>query len=333
MQRKQGWIALAALVAVVIGWFAFRSFGSNVPVASPANSSGAAIESANPSEKKALRTRSKASSNSSNSVYTNAGTRAPLLPTGTPLKTTFADLQARANAGDGAAATRLYRDLATCAYSRSWIRSESMAAKDVLDQKTDGQPIQAQQSQLDRAQFFLDRTARWKALCVDVDQRTLDTLSSAALQAAQLGDANARDCYVHRGPGMTQSGLINSPESINTYREQAPVLIDSAIADGDWKMVDMLQYAYSPSGNNLIAGLLGPDPVQHYRYLKLFRLGANGYVTQKLDRDLAYAGEQITAEQRTQADAWALTTRQAYFHGSSTTAAPSGWDACAVPVE
>ncbi|HEX7916422.1 hypothetical protein [Rudaea sp.] len=329
--RRYLWIAAIVIAALAAGWW----FGRNT---APARGTMAARSAGADTGKPGVNNRSDASKYAATHVQSSttanrASTLKPLPPPGTPLKTTFADLQTRANAGDGAAATRLYRDLATCAYSRSWIRSESMAAKDILDQKTDGQPIQAQQSQLDRAQFFLDRTARWKALCVDVGQNTLDTLSSAALQAAQLGDANARDCYVHRGPGITQSGLINSPESINTYREQVPALIDSAIADGDWKMVDMLQHAYSPSGNNLIAGLLGPDPVQHYRYLKLFRLGANGYMIQKLDKDLAYAGEQISTEQRMQADAWALTTQQAYFHGNSTEAAPSGWDACVLPVE
>jgi hypothetical protein len=257
----------------------------------------------------------------------------PLPVSGTPLKQTFQELKARADTGDATAASRLYHDLITCFGAGAMMKNNALAAEDILDEQNGTDTAEVQRAQLDNAQRFLKGSATLSALCDGVGADMLNTLPAISLQAAQLGDANARDCYVHRGPFAAPRSVVGDPSSVDTYREQAPALIDSAIAAGDWKMVDMLQYAYGPSGVNLIAGLVGPDPFQHYRYLKLFRLGADGFRISNLDKQLAYAAKQLDARQLADADAWAETTRQSYFKGSSTSAAPESWNACGVPPE
>jgi len=79
----------------------------------------------------------------------------------------------------------------------------------------------------------------------------------------------------------------------------------------------------------LLAGLVGADPVQHYRYLKLYRLGAEPFRATSLDRQLAAAAANLTPAQTADADAWAQSTYEKNFKGPSTAAAPPGWDPCA----
>lgn len=331
MLRKYGWIALVLCAALACGWLYWPDALSRNDVSASAGphkgNSAAAASVVAPT------TLPTAAKSAALPARVSSGSTPPLPPSGTPLKQIFDELKARAGAGDVTAASRLYRDLSTCFAAEATMRSNTLNASALLEHPDNSAPAAIQQQQLDRAQELLKGTDRLKTLCAGVDQSLLGSLATTTLQAAQLGDASARDCYVHRGPFVNPRGMVDDPASVGTYRQQAPALIDSSIASGDWKMVDMLQYAYGPSGTNLIAGLVGPDPVQHYRYLKLYRLGASGTRIPALDRQLAYAANQLDAQQRADADAWAATTQQSYFHGSSTDATPQNWNACAVPNE
>jgi hypothetical protein len=323
---------LAVLAAVALGWFGGRSSIRSVePVAAPAVDAGSRAHTPPPVTKAAnAPLPARAASTSSAVVGKVAG---PLPPADAPLKQTFQELKSRADAGDLAAASRLYHDLNTCFAADAVMRNNALAAEAILQEKNDADSAEVKRGQVDRAQQYLNGSATLAALCGGVDSGMLNELAAVSLQAAQLGDANARDCYVHRGPFVAPRSLVDDSSSVDTYREQAPALIDSAIAAGDWKMVDMLQYAYGPSGINLIAGLVGPDPIQHYRYLKLFRLGADGPRVPTLDKQLAYAAKQLDARQLAEADAWAQTTQQSYFKGNSTSAVPENWNACAISPE
>lgn len=251
----------------------------------------------------------------------------------TPLAESFTDLLARTNRGDAAAASRLYRDLSHCMTAAAVIQADTRLADDVLARPAPGTSAEQQQSMLDFAQAKMETAARLKTLCDGVTDDMRRQLAPVALQAAQLGDAAARDCYVHRGPMVNPQGMIDSPESLDQYRAQAPGLIDAAIAQGDWKMVDMLAYAYGPGSVTMLAGIVGHDPVQRYRYLKLFQLGADSSAEPRLERQLAEAASALGADQVAAADAWAQTTFEQHFSGSSTEATPPHWNACAVPDE
>ncbi|MBS0566281.1 MAG: hypothetical protein JSS59_02565 [Proteobacteria bacterium] len=329
--KRHLWIVAVIIAALAAGWWLGRGAA---PARSATTAEKANADAGNPD----ATARSNAPKRTTAHAQSSAPTKTPsvskpLPPPGTPLKQTFDELKARADAGDAQAASRLYRDLNICFAADAVIRSNALEAEDILRTQNSADPVEVQQAQLDNAQRFIKGSGTLKILCAGVDPHILGTLPAASLQAAQLGDANARDCYVHRGPFVNPGSLVSDPSSIDTYRAQAPALIDSAMAAGDWKMVSMLQYAYGPSGTNMIAGLVGPDPIQHYRYLKLFRLGADGYRVPQLDKELAYAAKQLDAQQLIDADAWAQTTQQAYFKGSSTDAAPQNWNACAVPSE
>lgn len=254
---------------------------------------------------------------------------AALPPADMPLKQSYAELLAGMNRGDAAATSRLYLDLNRCARAKAVIRASARFADDVLSQRPD--VGSSQETQLDQAERRMRNAERLKQLCADVDESMLRSIAAVTLRAAQLGDAGARTCYVHRGPFMNPQEMIEHPESISVYRSQAPALVEEALRQGDWKMVDMLQYAYSPRSGTMLAGLVGHDDAQYYRYLKLFRLGADAGAIKRIDKELTDAASVLTPEQIAQADGWAKTTFERDFRGISNEAAPQRWDACAVP--
>ena len=256
----------------------------------------------------------------------------PMPAADTPLKETFADLQARAAAGDAAAATRLSHDLGRCSRLRSTQWKNSGTADDLLGKKTDGMS----EAQLRTYQILLDTMAtrqqeakKTETLCAGADQAMLDSLVASVAQAAQLGDTDARACYLSRGPTLDTRTLLDHPEALQDYRGAATSMIDAGITAGDWRVVDLLKNAYEPGAQGLLAGLVGADPVQHYRYLKLYRLGAESFRIPTLDKQLAAVAANLTPAQVADADAWAQSSFQQNFKGPSTAAAPQGWDPCA----
>lgn len=255
----------------------------------------------------------------------------PLPAADVPLKDTFADLQARAAAGDAAAATRLARDLGRCRRLRSMLWKTAGTAGDLVGKKTDGMS----DAQLRTYQILLDSMAqrqqdvqKTKDLCAGVDDDMLAALVPSLAQAAQLGDVDARACYLSRGPTLDARTLLDRPDLLQNYRGAASSMIEAGLAAGDWRVVDLLTRAYEPGAQDLLAGLVGADPVQHYRYLKLYRLGAEPFRIAALDRQLAAAAASLAPAQTADADAWAQATYTANFKGPSTAVAPQGWNPC-----
>lgn len=248
-----------------------------------------------------------------------------------PLKDHFAQLQARANAGDAAAATRLVRDLDRCNRLRGAQWRNAGATEALTARSTEGMTaaqLRTYQTLLEAMELRQQREREERAACAGVDERMLASLTATIAQAAQLGDEQARACYLERGPLYDPRGLIRQPEALRSYRASAARLIENGLAAGDWRVVDLLQRAYEPGSTSLLGGLLGADPLQHYRYLKLYRLGAEAHRAAELDRQLAAAAAGLAPAQRAQADAWAQNTLEAGFRGRSTDGTAPGWEAC-----
>lgn len=264
---------------------------------------------------------------------TTAAELTPLPPPDTPLAQIFDELKSRSEAGDAEAASRLYRDLMRCKYSPQWTAADRITVANVLARK----PEHTTDEMLARAKIRLHQADQLATLCAGLDPAVFSQSTPIALHAAQLGDAAARDCYVNRGPDIDFTSLLDNPQYLTTYAREAPALIDSALANGDWKMVDMLQYAYNSRGGNMISGLVGFNPVEHYRYLRLFSLGADSQNSTVfagwLDTRLELAAQALSPEQKANADARAQREYAQNFHGSSTEAAPHGWNACSLPTE
>ena len=255
----------------------------------------------------------------------------PLPPPTAPLATTFTDLQARANAGDADAARRLVRDLDRCSRQRAADWKNAGTTQALLDRGTEGMnaaQLRTYQTLLDAMDVRQQTAARNRDLCAGVDDRMLDTLVANIAQAARLGDADARACYLGEGPLYNVRSLLEHPGVLQSYRRDANAMIERGLAAGDWRVVDLLQRAYEPGAQGLLAGMLGPDPAQHYRYLKLYRLGAEPHRAGQLDRQIAAVAASLPPERIYEADRWAQTAFKENFSGPSTTTTPPGWDAC-----
>lgn len=258
------------------------------------------------------------------------GTSLPVA--GAPLKNTFAELQARARAGDAAAAARLFRDLDRCSRLRGSAWKNAAATVDLTSRKTDGMnpaQLRTYQMLMDTMELRQQAVRQAQDLCAGVGDDMLGSLVDNLAQAARLGDKEARACYLGRGPTYDARSLLAHPESLRTYRSNAAAMIDAGLAAGDWRVVDLLRQAYEPGAQGLLAGLVGADPVQHYRYLRLYRLGAEPHRAAGLDRQLATAASQLSPAQLADANQWAQATLRDRFNGNSTAATPPGWEACA----
>lgn len=268
---------------------------------------------------------------------TAASSAKPLPARDMPLKKIFRDLRARADAGDVTAATRLYRDLRTCTYLDGLDLFFTRAAAEILDDKVDTANAQAMENyrvQLDAIESRKQTMQKSRQLCDGVDRTILDSQLPSLQKAAQLGEEHARACYLARGPSYDPRGLTRHPEWLESYRSSVKSMIDAGVAAGDWKVVDILRNAYEPGVDSMLSGVLGSDPILYYRYLKLYRLGAEPSRAAEIDRQLAAAAERIKPEQRADADLWARSTFQQQFDGSSSTESTSpGWDPCSFPYD
>lgn len=255
----------------------------------------------------------------------------PLPPVNAPLKDTFADLQARADAGDAAAASRLLRDVNRCNRLRGSEWKNVGASDELTGAKTENmtpEQLRTYQFLLDAMELRQRAVGETQKLCADAGKDVLDSLVPNIAQAARLGDEDARACYLGRGPLYDSRSLLEHPESLQSYRDDATSMVEAGLAAGDWRVVDLLQQAYEPGAQGLLAGVVGTDPVQHYRYLKLYRLGAEQHRIAQLDRQLASAAANLTPAQLADADEWAQSNLP-NFRGPSTAGTPQGWDACA----
>lgn len=249
-----------------------------------------------------------------------------------PLKRIFNELRSRADAGDVAAATRLYQDLRTCAGLDHLEWFLARAADQTLADKIDGtstQTLERYRVQLEAVESHKATIQQRRALCDGLDRGMLDSQLSSLQRAAQLGEEHARACYLSSGPGYDARGLMRHPEWIQEYRTGVKSLVDAGMAAGDWKVVDILRRSYEPGADGMLAGTLGADAVQYYRYLKLYRLGAEHGRAAEMDRKLALAAARIRPEQRADADRWAQERFQNEFSSShSTDSTAPGWDPC-----
>ena len=171
----------------------------------------------------------------------------PLPPPGTPLKDIRAELEARAQAGDTEAASRLFRDTQRCADVRRINTTVSRMAQRMLDQKTDGISPEAARgrekmfAEYDKQLNFARDNA---AVCEGLSNDDVNQVVPAAMQAALLGDTMAADCYVGSGMYGTPQGLLDHPEWLSNYKQNAVTIANAAIDRGDWSMVSMLANAY-----------------------------------------------------------------------------------------
>lgn len=253
-----------------------------------------------------------------------------------PLKLAFAQLKARADAGDAIAATRLYRNVGFCNRLPALDAMLARSADELLAEKTtamNAQQLRDYKIQLDAIEERKPVMQRFRDLCAGASEDMLASLVPSIQRAAELGDADARACYLKQGPNLDPRSFATRPQLLDGYRHSVSALIDSGMAAGDWKVVDIVRNASRAGSESLLSGLLGSDPTLHYRYLKLYRLGLGARDGARLDLQLDSAAAGLSPAQRIDADVWAQTALQKHFSGSPAQTAPEGWDPCGFSYE
>jgi len=257
---------------------------------------------------------------------------APLPPPTAPLAQIYDELKARADTGEAQAASRLYRGLLRCRAVNEYRRHISRLLPSLLnaDGRLHDVPLEQQDLALKRTQEWVTYVERNSDFCAGASDEQLASMNSAALQAANLGDLKALDCYV--GTDFTSmSNLFEHPEVITQYRDNVSGLIDAAIGRGDWIALDLAQRAYSGESEGTPLGqLIAADPRMAYRYQRLERFGASGEFAGELDRQIAQTAGRLTPTQIVAADAWAQDHYSRYFNNSSSNEVANGVNICQI---
>ena len=247
------------------------------------------------------------------------------------LNDVYPDLKARADANDASAASELYHDLQRCNRVKELSHDLPLLIPNLLDSDTSKESpetMQQRERMLDSIQKELDYVKRNEAFCANVDDSTMQQYVPSSLKAAQLGDIRATRCYLGGSMNFT-SGLLDHPEWLTDFKQNAMSLADQGIQRGDWGVAGLLGHAYAGYfSSSFLAQLTGNDPVKAYRYLKLQLLGATDTFVDKLDKQLAQAADGLSSDQLAQADAWAQSTYAAHFSGTTSNELSNGVNVC-----
>jgi hypothetical protein len=337
MQRKHRWLAFALVVVGVVAALAALHFARNASIKPQSRGALAAAKNDDADEASAKgRNDAAALSNAASaekhpatarhlhSAVSNASA-APLPAPGTPLKQTLADLKARADAGDAAAASRLFQDMQRCAEAARINQSTAIANRGLGDNTDPAQMSPGALQRNDRMLGMMQRNLQFAqdnaSLCAGIGADQLADLVPATLEAAQLGDSQAANCYV--GANLnTWPGLLDNPDWIAEYKSNALSLAGSAVQQGDWTMVGMLASAYNGGGRNtnMLAQLTGANLAQAYSYAKLMSLGQpQGTNSTRLTNNLTNLAGQLTPDQIQAADSWAQNMYQQNFNSTPRT--------------
>jgi hypothetical protein len=243
-------------------------------------------------------------------------TQSLLPPADTPLKRVFDELKARADAGDPTAASRLYRDTQRCRYVAYVNRTVADVVKRMLTQNTanmSAQQVALRETMLGQMQHQLDEARQNQAFCEGMTDTQLNQLLPMAFRAAQLGDNDAADCYIG-GPFLMQDGILDHPEWLTQYKQNAMSVADHAVQRGDWTMVAQLRAAYAGTFDlDDFSQITGYDPALQYRYLKLQRLGADTKDIEFFQNEIGALTPSLSETDIASGDAWANDAFRRYF--------------------
>lgn len=230
-------------------------------------------------------------------------------------------LDERARHGDAHAASTLFDDAKKCYRAHVvWKNANSEDRTNPLNV-----PVQsalnedqrrAAEGSLTEIQKAIDLLKQPDGFCAGVGEEMLDgRMVDMEFRAAELGDANAANCYVSGSFDVPESMM--TPTFVNDYREKALRLLGQRFALGDVKAIDIYANMYSGVYLGMPQNLNQKDPVQSYRYYALERLVADAPSAARLDTLLQMKAEDLSTSDVTAANDWAAQTRNQYFSASS----------------
>jgi hypothetical protein len=152
---------------------------------------------------------------------------------------------------------------------------------------------------------------------------------AATKTAAVAGDRDAQMCFVAANfLEDPAAGKIVSQEDESEYRRLAPGFIDSAFAQGDWRIVALLSRRSVDSVNRLLSSVYDiGTPETIYKMNRLLQLGGSEGVATGAANSLAKV--ELPAQQQSVAERWVRETYNAQF--ASTTRLEAMPRVCASP--
>ena len=243
----------------------------------------------------------------------SARASAPLPPIDTPLQKIYADLAARAHAGDTAAAMRLVYDLQRCR-----MRDAMSSVTDLVANRfrSEAGTVTAKQTEEQNAELKgnLDYLDKMDALCTGITPEQIDRRGEWLREAASDGDPEAMVCYAANpfdfGPKPLSDAWFDWAEQ---WRTDAPQFVAQALSAGQADVIPLLQDAYS-AGLQItdtryttypFGQLMTPDPTLAYTYTLLFEKVAPEKYLSSVQRMAIAAQESLNADQIAQAQAFA----------------------------
>jgi hypothetical protein len=264
MRLRHVALALILGAALGIGYFSNRvlsAHGASEAIAASANPSGAA--SRTPSPPRPIARQQRGLSKSATVENTP-----PLPVAGAPLRETYAELSARAQNGESAAAKRLFFDLQRCHARKTQMQMLDLYAS----------PEQPTSAKSEQAKRILDKLDVSDALCAGIAGDQIEQRGEWLREAALDGDAEAMVCYAAMpndfGPSFLSDAWF---DWMQRWRDEAPALVERADAAGQADVVALLRDAYTEQiifGERIsiygISHLTAPDPVRAYAYALLY---------------------------------------------------------------
>jgi hypothetical protein len=313
---------LAGIVALAIGatYFLIRP----TPPSSPATTSAAAKADAKVSAPSSTTSDVAVNATQPHREYPVEKTAAPLPPPNTPLRGIYAELAARAHAGDTQAAMRLVYDLQRCQY-RDALSTSTLAVADRMRAQAAPESAAQAESMSGYLSRDLDHLDKLDALCAGITPGQIDARGEWLRLAAQEGDAQAMVCYAVApfdfGPTPMSDAWFDWAEQ---WRKDAPIFVARAFAAGQADVVPLLRDAYDQGAllgdyrltSYAYSQLVSPDPMLAYAYALLYERVApqSGLESARRIAQTARTGlsdDQIAQAQRFADEAWPRFAAQA----------------------
>lgn len=227
-----------------------------------------------------------------------ATTGLPLPPANVPLKDIVPELERRARGGDARASCRLGFEMLRCR-RRAASRANEAFQTEFLARMRDDTPEQKKhlEQQIRAAARAREAGARDDAICAGIEPAATDLMFDWFLHAAERGNPTARLQFLQQIP-VDPDRMASEAERLRVYRDVAPRLASSAIAEGDPRVLRLLAFAHfaappdTPRWQVLPSGLRHLLPADNERALAYWIL-AERYAPTPYDAPLAARRAQV----------------------------------------
>lgn len=224
-----------------------------------------------------------------------------------PLKDSFATLKKLADENNQMAILRLFKETQLC--------TQFQQRRQLVENLELNEKIKENSANDSRLNNFLEKEKTFiqqnEHLCQGLEQNQLDEVIPASLKAAQSGNLVAANCYISMNMTMNSSALINHPEWLTEFKQNALSIAKASVEKGDIAMVGKLQSAYSGIYPSLLSGVTGIDQAESYRYLNLLYLASPE--NQNVGRRLKKIADQLPINIQQDAQSWAEQTYKNNF--------------------